>query len=168
MPNSIDPSRSQLDELDFAILTQLQDDGRRSYTNIARALGVSIGTVRNRITRMVREGTVQFICRPNAHHVGFHTPANIKVSLRPSTLIEQAAERIAALPEVYYLALVTGEFDLEFDVMCRDQEHLSNLITERLNRIPGVYATSTSIILRVFKLSLPDLALVNPAARGSG
>lgn len=159
---------SALDDLDFAILSQLQDDGRRSYTDIARVLGVSVGTVRNRITRMVEDQTVRFICRPDAFRVGFHTPANIKVSVRPSNLMEEVAAAIGEFPEVYYLALVAGEYDLDIDVMCRDQEHLSALISERLHKIPGVYATRTSIILRVYKLSLPDLSLVKPEISREG
>src|SRR5689334_1106941 len=107
-----------LDRLDFEILSQLQDDGRRSYTDIAKALGVSVDTVRNPITRMVDDKSVRFICRPDAYRVGFHTPANIKISIRPSKLIEQAAAEIASFPEVYYLALVAGDFDLDIDLMC--------------------------------------------------
>jgi Lrp/AsnC family transcriptional regulator for asnA, asnC and gidA len=155
-----------LDELDLAILAQLQDDGRKSYTEIAKALQVSVGTVRNRITRMSAEHVVKFICRPDAHRVGFHTPANIKITIRPSSLIEGAVQQIMAFPEVYYLALVAGEFDLDVDVMCRDQEHLSNLISERLHKVPGIYATSTNIILRTYKLSVPDLSLVTKSANG--
>lgn len=151
-----------MDKLDFAIITQLQDDGRRSYTDIARALDVSVGTIRNRITRMVDDGTVRFICRPDAHRVGFHTPANIKVSIRPPAFIEQAAKAIAEFPEVYYLALIAGEYDLDIDVMCRDQEHLADLVAHRLSQVQGVDATVTSVILRVYKLSVPDLSLVNP------
>jgi Lrp/AsnC family transcriptional regulator for asnA, asnC and gidA len=151
-----------MDELDFAIIAQLQDDGRRSYTQIARALNVSVGTIRNRTARMVDVGIVRFICRPDAYRVGFHTPANIKVSIRPSALIEEAVQEISKFPEVYYLALVAGEYDLDIDVMCRDQEHLTNLITQRLHKVRGVDATVTGVILRVYKLSVPDLSLVNP------
>lgn len=151
-----------LDELDFAIITQLQDDGRRSYTEISRALDVSIGTVRNRINRMVEEGIVRFICRPDAHRIGFHSPANIKLSIKPSSLIVKAAKVISEFPEVYYLAHISGEFDLDIDVMCRDQEHLADLITHRLPNVQGVNQTVTSVILRVYKLSVPDLSLVNP------
>jgi Lrp/AsnC family transcriptional regulator for asnA, asnC and gidA len=151
-----------MDELDFAIIAQLQDDGRRSYTQIARALNVSVGTIRNRTARMVEVGIVRFICRPDAYRVGFHTPANIKVSIRPSALIEEAVQEISKFPEVYYLALVAGEYDLDIDVMCRDQEHLTNLITQRLHKVKGVDATVTGVILRVYKLSVPDLSLVNP------
>ncbi len=151
-----------MDKLDFAIITQLQDDGRKSYTDIARELDVSVGTIRNRITRMVDDGAVRFICRPDAHRVGFHTPANIKVSIRPPSLIEEAAKAIAEFPEVYYLALIAGEYDLDIDVMCRDQEHLADLVTHRLSQVQGIDATVTSVILRVYKLSVPDLSLVNP------
>jgi Lrp/AsnC family transcriptional regulator for asnA, asnC and gidA len=158
MSNQISP----LDELDFEIIAQLQDDGRRSYTEIAHALDVSIGTVRNRINRMVEEGIVRFICRPDAYGVGFHSPANIKISVRPSSLLDQAVKAISEFPEVYYLAHITGEFDLDIDVMCRDQEHLADLVTHRLTKVKGVNATVTSMILRVYKLSVPDLSLVNP------
>lgn len=151
-----------LDELDFAIIAQLQDDGRRSYTEIARALDVSIGTIRNRIHRMVKDGIVRFICRPDAYRVGFHSPANIKISVRPSSLIDEAARAISEFPEVYYLAHITGEYDLDIDVMCRDQEHLADLVTHRLPKVKGVNSTVTSVILRVYKLSIPDLSLVNP------
>jgi Lrp/AsnC family transcriptional regulator, regulator for asnA, asnC and gidA len=153
-------SKYSLDELDLSILAQLQDDGRKSYTEISKALGVSVGTVRNRITRMSKEQIVKFICRPDAHRVGFHTPANIKVTIRPSCLLEEAVRQIMDYPEVYYLALVAGEFDLDIDVMCRDQEHLSQLISDRLHKVPGVYSTSTNVILRTYKLSVPDLSLV--------
>ncbi|MCJ7623643.1 MAG: Lrp/AsnC family transcriptional regulator [Anaerolineaceae bacterium] len=152
----------EMDKLDFAIITQLQDDGRRSYTEIARALDVSVGTIRNRVTRMVEEGIVRFICRPDAYRIGFHTPANIKVSIRPSSLIKEAVEAIAEFPEVYYLALITGEYDLDIDVMCCDQEHLANLVAQRLSQVQGVNALVTSVILRTYKLSVPDLRLVNP------
>ncbi len=151
-----------MDKLDFAIIAQLQDDGRRSYTDIARALDVSVGTIRNRVTRMVEEDIVRFICRPDAYRIGFHTPANIKVSIRPTSLIKEAAETIAAFPEVYYLALIAGEFDLDIDVMCRDQEHLADLVTHRLPQVQGVDSIVTSVILRTYKLSVPDLNLVNP------
>jgi len=151
-----------MDKLDFAIITQLQNDGRRSYTDIARVLDVSVGTIRNRVTRMVDEGIVYFICRPDAYRVGFQSPANIKVSIRPSSLIEEAAKAIAEFPEVYYLALIGGEYDLDIDVMCRDQEHLADLVTHRLSQVQGVDAIVTSVILRVYKLSVPDLSLVNP------
>jgi Lrp/AsnC family transcriptional regulator, regulator for asnA, asnC and gidA len=161
------PGLSQsLDELDYAIIAQLQDDARMSYTQIAHALGVSIGTVRNRIARLVDEGVMRFYCRLDANRLGFSTPTNIKVSIRPSALIEGAVDEIMSFPEVYYLALMAGEYDLDIDVMCRDQEHLTQLITQRLHKVKGVNAVSTNVILRVYKLSVPDFNLFNSQTTG--
>ena len=78
-------------------------------------------------------------------------------------MIEKAVEHIVKFSEVYYLALVAGEHDLDIDVLCRDQEHLTSLISQRLHKVPGVYSTVTSVILQGYKLSLPNLSLVNPA-----
>ena len=69
---------------------------------------------------------------------------------------------IAALPEVSYVAVVSGEYDLEVDVMCRDLEYLTELVTQRIQRVPGVSSTCTNMILRVVKYGQPDLNLVRP------
>jgi Lrp/AsnC family transcriptional regulator for asnA, asnC and gidA len=157
-----DPSQP-LDELDYAIIAQLQEDARRSYTQIARELNVSVGTIRNRIKHMEEEGILRFSLRMDADRLGFFTPTNLKVSIQPSELIEDAIAQIVKFPEVYYLALVAGEYDLDIDVMCRDQEHLTNLITQRLHKVRGVNSVVTSVTLRVYKLSTPDFKLFNPS-----
>lgn len=152
--------RPSLDDVDLAILGQLQEDGRRSFTEMAERLGVSIGTVRNRFGRLVEHGTLHVVGRANPHQVGFRAPANLHLQVRPSHRIAAAADAVAALPEVSYVALVSGEYDLEADVMCRDVDHLTDLVTRRIQRIPGVVATRTDMILRVVKYGQPDLRLV--------
>lgn len=151
-----------LDDLDFAILAQLQEDGRRSFTDMAQALGVSIGTVRNRYARLVKDRSLHVVGRADPHHVGFRAPANIHLTITPARRTEEAAEVIAAFPEVSYVAVVSGEYDLEVDVMCRDLEHLTELVTQRIQRVPGVSSTRTNMILRVVKYGQPDLRLVRP------
>jgi len=151
-----------LDDLDFAILAQLQQDGRRSFTDMAHALGVSIGTIRNRYARLVKERSLHVVGRADPHHVGFRAPANIHLSVTPAHRTEEVAAVIAALPEVSYVAVVSGEYDLEVDVMCRDLEHLTELVTQRIQRVPGVSSTCTNMILRVVKYGQPDLNLVRP------
>jgi Lrp/AsnC family transcriptional regulator for asnA, asnC and gidA len=149
-----------IDELDLIILTHLQQDGRKSFTDIAQATGASVGTIRNRVQRMVEDKTVRISGRVDPHRVGFQAPANIRISVQPASQIESVAAQIAQFPEVSYVALMSGEFDLEIDVMCRDQEHLSPLITERLHKVAGVSNIHTDIVLRVYKLADPDLSLV--------
>ena len=158
-----------VDDLDLAIMMQLQEDGRRSFTDIARALNISVGTVRNRISRLIADKTLHIFGRVNPTHVGFQASANIHIAVRPPSLIGAAASVIGEFPEVSYMALLTGEFDLEIDVACRDQEHLTELLTNRLHKVEGVVETRTHLLLRVFKYAQPDLRLLQrPSARAAG
>ncbi len=152
-----------VDNLDIAILSHLQKDGRKSFTDIARALGTSVGTVRNRVTKLIDENTVHIIGRMNPHRVGFNAPATINVSVEPHCL-EEAIEEIAKFPEISYLAVVTGGYDLIVDVMCRDSNHLTEFLLNRLSKVRGVKHLETSIVLRIHKVAQPDLNLVR---RGS-
>lgn len=151
-----------LDDVDFAILSHLQNDGRKSFTDIAQALGISLGTVRNRVAKMVEQEQVSFIARVNPNRIGFNAYANIHISVRPSLLIEQVANEIATYPEVSYLAMVSGEYELEVDVACRDNNHLTNLIADRIHKIEGVVSTTTLMVLRIYKIDQVDLNLVRP------
>jgi Lrp/AsnC family transcriptional regulator, regulator for asnA, asnC and gidA len=148
-----------LDDLDFAILTYLQQDGRMSFTVIAEKLKVSIGTVRTRFNKLIEDGTINIIGRVNPEKVGFRCYAHIAVYVRPATLKEKIAQKISRLPEVSFLAMTSGEYDLEVDVMCRDNEHLLKFVNE-LSRIEGIFQTKTTIYFKVYKYAQPDLALL--------
>lgn len=148
-----------LDALDFAILTELQQDGRMSFTVIAEKLQVSIGTIRTRFNKLIEDGTINIIGRVNPDMVGFKSYAHVAVYIRPATLKENVARQISLLQEVSFLAMTSGEYDLEVDVMCRDNEHLVNLVDE-LSKIEGVYQTKTTIYFKVYKYAQPDLKLL--------
>jgi len=148
-----------LDDLDFAILSFLQKDGRMSFTVIAEKLKVSIGTVRTRFNKLIDEGTVNIIGRVDPDKVGFKSYAHIAVFVRPATLKEVVAQSIAQLPEVSFLAMTSGDYDLEVDVMCRDNNHLVTFVNE-LSEINGVNQTKTTIYLKVYKYAQPDLHLL--------
>jgi len=150
---------SKLDDLDFSILTYLQKDGRMSFTVIAKKLKVSIGTIRTRFNKLIKDGSVSIIGRVNPEKVGFHSYAHIAVYVRPATLKEKVAQRIVGFPEVSFLALTSGEFDLEVDVMCRDNDHLVEFV-DRISKITGVHQTKTRIYFRVYKFAQPDLKLL--------
>lgn len=150
---------STLDSLDFQILSFLQMDGRMSFTVIAEKLDVSIGTVRTRFNKMIEDGTVNIIGRVNPDKVGFKCYAHIAVFVRPATLKEQVAKTISTLPEVSFLAMTSGGYDLEVDVMCRDNNHLVSFVNE-ISKIEGVNQTNTTIYLKVYKYAQPDLNLL--------
>lgn len=148
-----------LDELDFAILSCLQKDGRMSFTVIAEQLNVSIGTVRTRVNKLIEEGTINIIGRVNPDKVGFHSYAHIAMYVRPATLKEKVAQKIAKMPEVSFLAMTSGEYDLEVDVMCRNNEHLVAFVNQ-ISGIEGVNQTRTTLYFKVYKYAQPDLNLL--------
>ncbi len=146
-----------MDELDYAILAHLQQDGRKPFTEIAKALNVTEGTVRNRVARLVEDKVVRIIGLVDPHRIGINAPAMIGVNVQPACL-DQALEELAAIPEVSYLLLVTGEYDLLVEVMCRDREHLASVLKDRISKVTGVQRTHTSVILRVYKVAEQSLS----------
>jgi Lrp/AsnC family transcriptional regulator for asnA, asnC and gidA len=148
-----------LDELDFAILTCLQEDGRMSFTVIADKLKVSIGTIRTRFNKLIEDGTINVIGRVDPEKVGFRSYAHIAVYVRPATLKEKVAQKIVKMPEVSFLAMTSGDYDLEVDVMCRDNDHLVQFVNE-ISKIEGVNQTKTTIYFKVYKYAQPDLKLL--------
>ena len=148
-----------LDQLDFDILSFLQQDGRMSFTVIAEKLKVSIGTVRTRFNKMIEDGTVNIIGRVDPDKVGFRCYAHIAVFVRPATLKEKVAKKIASLPEVSFLAMTSGDYDLEVVVMCRDNNHLVEFVNA-ISHIEGVHQTKTTIYFKVYKYAQPDLKLL--------
>lgn len=157
-------TRVYIDDLDFAILEHLQKDGRKSFTDIAKALGIAVGTVRNRVTKMLEEKTVRIIGKVDPHRVGFNAPATIVVAVEPNFL-EEAIDEIAKFPEVSYLSVLTGEFDVMVDVMCRDANHLTDFLLHRLAKVQGVKDFRTSMILSIHKYAQPDLNLARPSGQ---
>ena len=141
-----------MDALDHSILAILQKDGRKPFTEIAKMLSVTEGTVRNRVSKLIEDQVVQISGLVNPHYLGYNAPAIIGVSVKPPYL-DEAAAQIATFPEVAYLVMVSGEFDLMVEVFCRDREHLASLLKDQLRRVPGVQRTETFFILHTFKLA---------------
>ena len=142
--------KNKLDDLDFAILTYLQQDGRMSFTVIAEKLKVSIGTIRTRFNKLIEDNTINIIGRVDPEKVGFNSYAHIAVFIRPAPLKEKVAQKISKMPEVSFLAMTSGDYDLEVDVMCRDNDHLVSFIDE-ISKIEGVHQTKTTIYFKVYK-----------------
>ena len=149
-----------LDELDFNILMLLQQDGRMSFTVMAEKLAVSISTIRTRVGKLIEDKTIQVVGRVNPEKVGFHAYAHIKISVRPASLIQQVSEKLMEFSEVSFLAIISGDYDLEMDVMCRDNNHLVQVVNERIARIDGVYQTKTDMYFKVLKFAQPDLSIL--------
>lgn len=155
----MDKNMPSLDELDFAILSCLQQDGRMSFTIMAKKLNVSVGTVRTRMNKLIEDGTISIIGRVNPEKVGFQAYAQIAVFIRPATLKEKIALKISKMPQVSFLAMTSGDYDLEVDVMCKDNDDLVSFVN-KLSAIKGVNQTKTTLYFKVYKYAQPDLSLL--------
>jgi Lrp/AsnC family transcriptional regulator for asnA, asnC and gidA len=158
----------RLDQTDVEIIRMLQLDARRPNTDIARRLGVAETTVRNRIDRLTRDGVVQCGAWTDPLKIGYQTYAIIQIQVAPPRL-ERVAEVLAELPEVFFLGIATGGFDIVAAAVFRSNEHLYELMTRRFARISGIQRTSTLGIVRIVKraYSYPVPAIEAASASGS-
>lgn len=148
-----------MDQIDLEIISYLQSDGRMPFTDIARAIDISEGTVRNRVARLIEHRILQIVGMVDPYQLGYDAPAVINVSVQPP-LLNQVAKTIAKFPEVSYLIMVSGEYDLLVEVMCKDRDHLANFLHGRLLKVPGITSTQTSMVLHTYKMSygaLPEV-----------
>jgi len=150
-----------MDEIDQLILQTLQEDGRTPFTQIAKHAGVSETTIRSRYRGLLEQGILRAVGVVDPFALGFQAPAVIGATV-DADKIDQAARTIVEFPEVSYLVLTLGAFDLIIEVFCRDLPHLTELVTLRIGLVPGVRSTQTLMIARSYKLSYgwsPDLNL---------
>jgi Lrp/AsnC family transcriptional regulator for asnA, asnC and gidA len=141
-----------MDELDLIILNTLQADGRTPFTQIAKKAGVAESTIRSRYASLVEQGIVQTIAVIDPFAVGYNAPALIGISVEPG-MVYSVAQALEKSPEVSYLVLVLGGYDLVVEVFCRDREHLTEFITNQVQAIQGIRDTETLVIGEIFKLS---------------
>lgn len=141
-------------ELNRKIITLLQQDGRMAYSAIAAQVGVSEGTVRNRVRQLIDDNiiTIQAEALPYAMGYNFNALTFIKIS--PGVSIDEVAKRISAIPEVYYLIMVMGRFDLSIATYHRSQEDFRAFLTEHFYGRPDIADVENSLVLKVHKMKL--------------
>jgi len=141
--------RDELSDLDKRIIEHLQEDGRRPFTQIASALGVSEAAVRARTNRLVERGFLQIVGVADPEKLGFQQ-ALIGVRCEPGKLLE-VAEKLAELVEVDYVVVTAGRYDILIETVSEDNEGLLHFLNDRLQRIDGVRETETFTYLRLVK-----------------
>jgi Lrp/AsnC family transcriptional regulator for asnA, asnC and gidA len=138
-----------LDDVDKRIIEQLQQDGRRPYTQIAPAVGLSEAAVRQRVQRLIDSGVMQIVAVTDPRMIGFGRQAMIGLSVEGDT--RRIADAVAALEEVVYVVLTAGSLDLLVEVVVQDDEHLLELLNDKIRAIDGVRDTETFMYLRIHK-----------------
>jgi Lrp/AsnC family transcriptional regulator for asnA, asnC and gidA len=138
-----------LDDVSKAIIEQLQDDGRRSYGAIGQAVGLSEAAVRQRVQRLIDAGVMQIVAVTDPMQVGFPRAAMIGISVTGN--LDAAAAAIEDLPEVNYLVICAGSFDILAEVVAEDDDHLLRVLNDSIRSVPGVTRTETFVYLKLRK-----------------
>ena len=139
-----------MDELDRKIIGILQKDGRASNARIARQLGVSEGTIRRRLKRLIEEEVIQVLALPEPSKLGYTTEAIIALQVDPGK-IEDVASALARVPEALNVSVTTGAFDVFALVALPSPEDLHGFILSVLGVIPGVRRSETFVTMSVKK-----------------
>lgn len=146
---AIRPTPARLDEVSKAIIDQLQQDGRRSYSAIGKVVGLSEAAVRQRVQRLIDTGVMQVVAVTDPLQVGFPRAAMIGIHIDGD--VEVAADQLEAMPEVDYLVICAGGFDVMAEVVAEDDDHLLEIVNRRIRAVPGVRNTETFVYLKLRK-----------------
>ena len=139
----------QLDDVSKAIIEQLQGDGRRSYSDIGKAVGLSEAAVRQRVQKLTESGVMQIVAVTDPMQLGFYRQAMIGVRVTGDTT--RVAEELGSLDAVDYVVLTAGSFDILAEVVCESDEDLIELLNKRIRSIEGVLSTETFVYLKLHK-----------------
>ncbi len=138
-----------LDDVNRAIIEQLQQDGRRSCAAIAKAVGLSEAAVRQRMQRLFDAGVMQVVAVTDPLQLGFTRQAMI--GIRADGDLSDLADKLAALSEVDYVVVTAGSFDLLVEVVCNDDDHLLSLLNNSIRSVPEVRDSETFVYLKLAK-----------------
>ena len=143
---------TELDDLDREIVRLLQYDGRLPFTHIAEQAGVSEGTVRRRVARLRDSEIMQIVAVVEPQYLGWGAAAMVGVVVQGGKT-DAVADEIAVFPEVSYLLMASGEFDLFVEVYCKNRQQFVCFLNDKLQQVPGVLHTRTFMVLKTYKLS---------------
>lgn len=149
-----DPTRpqSRLDDIDRGLIAALQKNGRTTNIELARLLGVSEATVRNRLTRLLNDDLINIVAVPTPRAVGMTISAIIGLSVA-LPLLQEITGVLSQTHEVRYVGISTGRYDLIIEAFFTDHDHLLRFLADRIGELDGVRQVETSVILKVAKFS---------------
>ena len=143
------PRAVALDDVSKAIIEQLQIDGRKSYSDIGRAVDLSEAAVRQRVQKLIESGVMQIVAVTDPMQLGFYRQAMIGIRTTGDSRV--IADAIAAIDEVEYVVLTAGSFDMLAEVVCEDDDSLLDLLNGQIRAVAGVVQTEVFTYLQLKK-----------------
>ena len=141
--------RTPLDELDRRLVEQLQDDGRRSILDLARALGASPKTVRKRVARLIDSHVIQITAVTTPEALGYGAIALVGLELDGTREATAVAADLARLEAADYVVVATGRYAIYVELFCRDRSELGRTVDRRVRTLAGVRSAEVFPYLRL-------------------
>lgn len=136
------------DDTDRKILSILMEDAELPYTEIARRVFVSGGTIHVRMKKLKQMGIVEGArLQVNFSRIGYDVTAFLGIYLEKSSLYDDAAEALRKIPEVVTLNYTTGTYSMFVKLVCRDTLHLRRVLHDKVQNVGGIQRTETFISL---------------------
>jgi Lrp/AsnC family transcriptional regulator for asnA, asnC and gidA len=148
LPAAHNPGSVVPDAVSKQIIEQLQEDGRRSYAAIGKAVGLSEAAVRQRVQRLQETGVMQIVAVTDPLTLGFRRQAMI--AIKSDGDLDKVAGQLADMEEIDYVVITAGSFDLLAEVVCEDDDQLLEILG-RVRAVPSVTSTETFVYLRLRK-----------------
>jgi Lrp/AsnC family transcriptional regulator for asnA, asnC and gidA len=140
---------SALDDVSKQIIEQLQDDGRKSYSEIGKVVGLSEAAVRQRVQKLTEKGVMQIVAVTDPVQLGFYTQAMVGIKCSGDT--SEIASALSKMAEVDYVVITAGSFDILVEIVCENDDSLIKIINSKIRRLPGVTSTETFVYLKLEK-----------------
>lgn len=140
---------SELSDLDYKLILELQKDGRKSFAELSKKLGTSISTIRRRVNSLVEEGTISISAVPDPlKFYGTVTLIGFSVELKK---IKKIVNELCKDHCNQLVALTTGRYDIVSYSMFKDNRELSDYLVRRISQIDGIRTTETLLVLTLQK-----------------
>lgn len=139
-----------IDKLDQKLILYLKEDGRRTYMDLAKILGVTEGTIRNRLRRLVNQGIVKITAVTELDKLGYSFMGIVGMQIHLADL-RTVANQLAKSPNVCYLVNVTGRYDIIAIILTRTSREFADFMENVVSIIPGILRTETFVNLNVYK-----------------
>lgn len=140
----------QMDEIDRMILECLREDGRMNVATIARRVKVAQNTIKRRIERMEEVGGMRIVPVIDPDQVGLDDCIYVGIKVE-SKRLDEVSGLIRAMPEVRYLALTTGPWDLLAEAFVGSRKHMADFLLRSVGELPGILSTETFSVLKIAK-----------------
>jgi len=152
-----------IDDFDQKLVLELQKNGRRSYVDLAKTMGVTEGTVRKRIKNLMERDVLDIAAVPHLNKLGYNFIGIVGLQVQLSEL-RQVARQLAENPHVCYLVNVTGRYEFIAVVVARSSKEFADFMENVVSAIPSVLRTETFVTLNTYKgkeFGLDTVQLIN-------